>query len=98
MCIDYRMVNELMQLMVYPIPLVNNKLLEDSNKVLWYCLLNMFSGFWVVSMTERARLISAFVTPFGLFEWKMMPFGLKNAPQIYHILLYNALYEIFAIP
>ncbi|KAE8883029.1 hypothetical protein PF003_g32919 [Phytophthora fragariae] len=79
LCIDYRVVNGLTQLMVYPMPLIND-LLEDLDKVLWYCSLDMASGFWVVSMTERARLISAFITPFGLFEWNRMPFGLKNAP------------------
>ncbi|POM75367.1 Reverse transcriptase [Phytophthora palmivora] len=52
----------------------------------------MASGFWVVPMTDRARSISAFITPFGLFEWNRMPFGLKNAPQIYQRLLDNALY------
>ncbi|OWZ07009.1 reverse transcriptase [Phytophthora megakarya] len=39
-------------------------------------------GFWVVSMTPRARLVSAFITPFGL----------KNAPQIYQRIVDNALY------
>ncbi|ETL77458.1 hypothetical protein L917_21600 [Phytophthora nicotianae] len=67
-------------------PLVND-LLEDLDKVLWYCSLDMASGFWVVEMTERARMVSAFITPFGLFEWLGMPFGLKNAPQIYQRLL-----------
>ncbi|KAG3004211.1 hypothetical protein PC128_g27684 [Phytophthora cactorum] len=42
-------------------------------------------------MTERAHAIAAFITPFGLFEWNRMPFGLKNAPQIYQRLLDNAL-------
>ncbi|KAI9984170.1 hypothetical protein PInf_005463 [Phytophthora infestans] len=59
----------------------------------------MASGFWVVSMTEQARLVSAFVTPFGLFEWMRMPIGLTNIPQIYQLLLHNALrfFEDFAI-
>ena len=48
-------------------------------------------------MTERASLISAFVTPLGLFEWRQMPFGLKNAPQIYQRLLDNALYGFLTI-
>ncbi|POM77613.1 Reverse transcriptase [Phytophthora palmivora] len=97
LCIDYRLVNSLTQLMVYHMPLTND-LLEDLDKVLWYCSLDMASGFWVVTMTDRARAISAFITPFGLFEWNRMPFGLKNAPQIYQRLIDNALYGFTRIP
>ncbi|KAE9355050.1 hypothetical protein PF008_g4245 [Phytophthora fragariae] len=78
-------------------PLIND-LLEDLDKVLWYCSLDMASGFWVVTMTDRARAISAFITPFGLFEWNRMPFGLKNAPRIYQRMLDNALYGFTQIP
>ena len=52
----------------------------------------MASGFWVVEMTERAIAILAFITPSGLFEWLRMTFVLKNAPQIYQLLIDNALY------
>ncbi|KAE9266919.1 hypothetical protein PF008_g31490 [Phytophthora fragariae] len=83
--------------MIYPMPLIND-LLEDLDKVLWYCSLDMANGFWVVTMTDRARAISAFITPFGLFEWNRMPFGLKNAPQIYQRMLDNALYGFTRIP
>ena len=48
-------------------------------------------------MTKRARSISAFITPSGLFEWLRMPFGLKNAPQIYQRLIDNALYGYLKI-
>ncbi|KAE9174308.1 hypothetical protein PF005_g25912 [Phytophthora fragariae] len=97
LCIDYRLVNGLTKLMIYPMPLIND-LLEDLDKVLWYCSLDMASGFWVMSMADRARAISAFITPFGLFEWNRMPFGLKNAPQIYQRLIDNALYGFLRIP
>ncbi|OWZ03155.1 reverse transcriptase, partial [Phytophthora megakarya] len=78
-------------------PLIND-LLEDLESTLWYCSLDMASGFWVVKMTDRARLISAFITPFRLFEWNRMPFGLKNAPQIYRRMIDNALYGFTRIP
>ncbi|OWZ09713.1 LOW QUALITY PROTEIN: reverse transcriptase [Phytophthora megakarya] len=97
LCIDYRLANNLTQLMVYPMPLIND-LLEDLESTLWYCSLDMASGFWVVKMTDRARWISAFITPFGLFEWNRMPFGLKNAPQIYQRMIDNALYGFTRIP
>ncbi|POM79943.1 Reverse transcriptase [Phytophthora palmivora] len=40
LCIDYRLVNSLTRLMVYPMPLIND-LLDDLDKVLWYCSLDM---------------------------------------------------------
>ncbi|OWY94908.1 reverse transcriptase, partial [Phytophthora megakarya] len=78
-------------------PLIND-LLEDLESTLWYCSLDMASGFWVVKMTDRAHLISAFITPFRLFEWNRMPFWLKNAPQIYQPMIDNALYGFTRIP
>ncbi|OWY99523.1 reverse transcriptase [Phytophthora megakarya] len=96
LCVDYRLVNGLTQLMVYPMPLVTD-LLEDLDKYRWYCSLDMASGFWVVPMTDRARLISAFITSFGLFEWLRMPFGLCNAPQIHQRLIDNALYGFWKL-
>ena len=77
-------------------PLIS-EVLQDMDKALWYCSLDMASGFWVVEMTERAKMISAFITPSGLFEWLRMPFGLKNAPQIYQRLIDNALYGYLKI-
>ncbi|GMF67136.1 unnamed protein product [Phytophthora fragariaefolia] len=96
LCIDYRLVNSLTRLVVHPIPLIGD-LLEDLDKILWYCSLDMTSGFWVVQITERARKTSAFITRFGLFEWTRMPFGLRNAPQTYQQLLDNALYGYLRI-
>ncbi|OWZ09002.1 Eukaryotic/viral aspartic protease [Phytophthora megakarya] len=90
------LVNGLTQLMVYPMPLVTD-LLDDMDKYRWYCSLDMASGFWVVPMTDRARLIFAFITPFGLFEWLRMSFGLGNAPQIYLRLIDNALYGFWKL-
>ena len=77
-------------------PLIS-ELLQDMDKAMWFCSLDMASGFWVVEMTERTRMISAFITPSGLFEWLRMPFGLKNAPQIYQRLIDNALYGYLKI-
>ncbi|OWZ12586.1 LOW QUALITY PROTEIN: hypothetical protein PHMEG_00014226 [Phytophthora megakarya] len=69
LCIDYRLS---LTADFYPMPLIND-LLEDLESTLWYCSLDMVSRFWVVKMTGRARLISAFITPFGIFEWNRMP-------------------------
>ena len=41
---------------------------------------DLLKGFWQIPLTEKAKEMSAFVTPDGLFENKVMPFGMKNSP------------------
>jgi hypothetical protein len=41
----------------------------------------MKSGFWQIQIHEKDKYKTAFVTPFGQYEWNVMPFGLKNAPS-----------------
>ena len=44
LCIDYLRVNQLTRLMVHPMPLIS-ELLRDMDKAMWYCSLDMASGF-----------------------------------------------------
>ena len=42
------------------------------------------SGFWQVDLTRAAQDLLAFVTPKGhVFCWKVMPFGVANAPALF---------------
>jgi len=97
MCIDYRIVNGFIKLSNYPLPLIDD-LLIGFERAMWFMSLDMASGFWAVTMTERAKLISAFVCPFGHFQWVRMPFGLKNAPLIYQAVINNCLWGFVRLP
>ncbi|KAE8874959.1 hypothetical protein PF005_g20197 [Phytophthora fragariae] len=97
MCIDYRVVNMFIKLSNYPLPLIDD-LLIGFESAMWFMSLDMASGFWAIRMTERAKLISAFVRPFGHFQWVRMPFGLKNAPLIYQAVINNCLWGFVRLP
>lgn len=49
------------------------------------------SGFWQVLLDEESQLLTAFTCPDGLFQWKVLPFGLKQAPSIFQRHMQNAL-------
>ncbi|KAE8963655.1 hypothetical protein PF011_g28953 [Phytophthora fragariae] len=97
MCIDYRIVNGFIRLSNYPLPLIDD-LLVGFESAMWFMSFDMASGFWAIRMTERAKLISAFVCPFGHFQWVRMPFGLKNAPLIYQHMINNCLWGFVRLP
>ena len=46
------------------------------------------SGFWQVDLTPNAQELLAFITPHGrVFKWKVMPFGVANAPALFQVLM-----------
>ena len=40
-------------------------------------------GLWQTPLTDRAKGISAFLTPDGLYQYQCMPFGMKNSPATF---------------
>ena len=55
---------------------------------------DMLKGYWQVPLTQRAREISAFVTPSGLYQYKVMPFGMKNAPATFQRMVIKLVRDI----
>ena len=50
------------------------------------------SGFWQVDLTPNAQELLAFITPQGrVFKWKVMPFGVANAPALFQELMNKTL-------
>ena len=48
---------------------------------------DLLKGFWQIPLTERAKEISAFDTSNGLFQYNVMPFGMKNSPATFQRLV-----------
>ena len=55
---------------------------------------DLLKGYWQVPLTQRAREISAFVTPDGLFQYTVMPFGMKSAPATFQRMINNVIKDL----
>lgn len=79
---DMRAVNEKSKTDSYPIPRIDD-CIDKIGNAKFVSKFDLLKGYWQVPLTERAKEITAFCTPFGLYQYKVMPFGLKNAPATF---------------
>ncbi|XP_069160812.1 uncharacterized protein [Procambarus clarkii] len=93
LCIDYRQVNKVTVADTYPLPRVE-ECLDAIGKARYLTKFDLFKGYWQVPLTEKAKPISAFVTPDGLFECQVMPFGMKNAASTFQRLMGTVLRDV----
>ncbi|CAB4443572.1 unnamed protein product [Rhizophagus irregularis] len=91
-CIDYRKLNSVTKSDAYPLPRID-ELLEKFRKGNWFTSLDLAAGYHQVEMAENDKEKTAFICSQGLFEYNVMPFGLKNAPGTFQRLMDEILKE-----
>ena len=89
-CVDYRQLNLATVKDAYPLPRIDDTLDMLAGKR-WFSTLDLASGYWQVSLSLEARCKTAFATHSGLFQFRVMPFGLCNAPATFERLMEQVL-------
>lgn len=85
-CIDYRKLNQVTRTDHYPIPVID-ELLKSTRPHGVMSTIDLKSGYWQTEVSPEDRHKTAFTTPFGNFQFRRMPFGLKNAPATFQRLM-----------
>jgi hypothetical protein len=81
-CVDYRRFNSVSQVDAYPMPRID-ELIDRLGKAKYISTLDLARGYWQVPMEEESRHKTAFTTPYGLYQFRVMPFGLQGAPATF---------------
>lgn len=49
----------------------------------YFSVLDLKDGYWHVKLSERSKNYCAFATPFGIYRFTRLPFGIKTAPSVF---------------
>jgi hypothetical protein len=77
-CIDFRQLNKITIFDAEPMPDMESVLSKLAGHK-YISKLDLSKGYWQIPISDNARKLTAFTTPKGLFQFKVMPFGLVNA-------------------
>lgn len=89
-CSDFRKLNCVTKPDSYPLPRVDD-CVDRLGSARFVSKFDLLKGYWQVPLTQRAKELSAFVTPDGLFQYRRMPFGLSNTGATFQHLMHMVL-------
>src|SRR5437588_12492528 len=92
MCIDYRGLNNVTIKNRYPLPLMET-LREQVSKAKVFSKLDLRDGYYLIRIKEGDEWKTTFRMRYGHFEYKVMPFGLCNAPATFQNMIHEVLRE-----
>ncbi|SSD61377.1 related to Transposon Ty3-G Gag-Pol polyprotein [Saccharomycodes ludwigii] len=82
LCVDYRMLNKNTEPDLFPLPLLDTIFAKlGSSKI--FTTLDLLNGYYQIPMKKEHKPLTSFVTPFGKYQFTVMPFGLRNAPSTF---------------
>ncbi|KAK7934242.1 hypothetical protein WMY93_005138 [Mugilogobius chulae] len=92
-CIDFRYLNAISNFDPYPMPRIDD-LLEKVGGAAFITTLDLSKGYWQLALAPEAKELTAFRTPFGMYQFKVMPFGLQGAPATFQRLMDHVLRDV----
>ena len=82
LCIDYRRLNSVTKKDAHPLPRIED-IFDTLSGSKYFSTLDLAMGYHQVEVRPEDREKTAFSTPFGLFQYNVMPFGLATAPATF---------------
>lgn len=95
-CIDYRGLNDITIKNRYPLPLMSSafELLQGARI---FTKLDLRNAYHLIRIKEGDEWKTAFNTPLGHFEYRVLPFGLVNAPAVFQALVNDVLRDMLNV-
>jgi hypothetical protein len=93
LCVDYRALNRITIKNRYPLPLIG-KALDRLSEAKVFTKLDIHAAYNAIRIREGDEWKTAFRTRYGHYEYRVMPFGLSNAPATFQAYINTTLSDL----
>ena len=90
MVINFKQLNKVTKLFKFPLPRIDDQL-DSFQGTKHYSTIDLRKGFYQLELSKNSRMKAGFTTPFGIYEFKRLPFGLANGPAFFSSVMSNIL-------
>ena len=82
-CIDPRPLNKAIRRQHFKLP-TREEMIAQLRGAKYFSKLDAAQGFWQLELDDASSHLCTFITPFGRYRYKRLPFGISSAPEVYH--------------
>ena len=89
--VDYKRLNAITIKDSSPLPNMEDTLQKLGKGFSYFSKLDLKSGFYQIPINHNDKEKTAFVTPFGLYQFNVLPMGLRNSPPTFQKVMTDTL-------
>ena len=67
------------------------ELIERAAKAKYVSTIDLASDYWQITVKPESKFLTSFLNRRGLFQWNVMPQGLKNSSKTFQALINKVL-------
>jgi hypothetical protein len=92
MCVDYTNLNKACPKDPFPLPRID-QVIDSTVGCELLSSVDAYSGFHQIPLYQPGQIKTSFITPYGVYCYRTMPFGLRNAGAIYQRCMQKCLHD-----
>ena len=91
--IDYRYLNSQTTDDSFPLPVIEDLITGQALNNIW-SLFDLQDGFHQMHLHKECQVLTAFVTPWGVYMWLVLPMGVKNGPAMFQRMIQTGIMHL----